>query len=106
MWVRSALSEPQVFLLEWIFEWFNLRFKTSNQDRFGRAWGGGFNGTHYMVIGAELAAQGRVERPGLCGVRVRVRAALSEPQVFLLEWSFGWFNLRFKTSNQDTSGRA
>ena len=95
MWVRAALSEPQVFLLEWIFEWFNLRFKTSNQDRFGRAWGGGFNGTHYMVIGAELAAQGRVERPGKTGFSVVV-----------LKLIFDCFDLRFKTSNQDTFGRA
>ena len=51
-----------VVVLECIFDCFNVRFRTSNQDTFWRAWDGGCNGTQHMAIRAELAAQGSIER--------------------------------------------
>ena len=93
--VRTIIIEPKMIVLICDFDCFNVRIKTSNQDTFERAWGGGVNGTQHVVIGAERAAQGRVERPGKTGLSVVV-----------LKLIFDCFDFRFRTSNQDTFGRA
>ena len=43
-----------MILLKYIFECFNLRFRSSNQDTFGRAGDGGCNGTQHVAVGAQL----------------------------------------------------
>ena len=55
--VRTIILEPKVIVLICDFDCFNVGFRTSNQDTFGRAWGGGFNGTQHVAIGAVLVTQ-------------------------------------------------
>ena len=52
--VRTIILEPKMIVLICDFDCFNVRIKTSNQDTFGRAWGGGVNGTQHVAIGAQL----------------------------------------------------
>ena len=53
-----------------------------------------------MVIGAELAAQSRVERPGLCGVR----CGLGPGQVLVRTWSGPCSNLRVRVRVRVSKG--
>ena len=55
--VRTIILEPKVIVLICDFDCFNVRIRTSNQDTFRRAWGGGVNGTQHVVIGAVLVTQ-------------------------------------------------
>ena len=92
MTMMAALS---MIVLKCIFDCFNVRIRTSNKHSFSRAWDGGCNGIQHVAIGAELATQSSDWRPKNTGFSVVV-----------LECIFGCFNVRFRTSNQDTFGRA
>ena len=109
-WINDTFTYSQVFYT-WVYKlgstsvftvystkWFNFRFRTSNQDTFGRAWDGGCNGTQHMAIRAELLTHSRVERPE----RKTVMTMMVGHLVIVLDCIFGCFKLRIATSNQDT----
>ena len=104
VWKLSILGFP--YSLQWRLwnvEQEGLRFRTSNQDTFGCARGGGYNGTQHVVVGFVCATQGWIEsRNGVWAIAHTPPIPVLALRLLIVEKE----GVKFRTSNLDTFGCA
>ena len=100
--IAHTLPIPVSALRLWIVEQEGLRFRTSNQDTFGCARDGGYNGTWHVVVGFVCAAQGWIEKRRGSGQNGYWPEPVLALRLLIVEKE----GVKFRTSNLDTFGCA